>query len=103
MYTLVQHSGYGFAGDPSFRRAVEEEPVTEVEAEKVRKAGGLLFADYAVASKYAHDINYPPEVGGLVPFVKGSFHPKAKFGGLRMYVPSEWDRTLVSIEEIMES
>lgn len=104
MYTLVQHSGYGFAGKPDFARAVEEAYVDDLKAQdKIRKAGGLLFLSYGEASKYAHELNYPPEVPGLVPRVQGTFHPRLKVGGLLVYLPSERDRAVIDLEEIMES
>jgi hypothetical protein len=104
MYTLVQHSGYGAAGKADFARAVEEAPVsTKAEADRVRRAGGLLFTGYSEASRYSHEINYPPGVHGIVPRAKGTFHPRVRVGGLRLYVPSEWDLALVSVREIMES
>lgn len=104
MYTLVQHSGFGVAGKPAFAQAVEEAYVKSPKAVgKIREAGGLVFLSYGEASKYAHEINYPPEVGGLTPAARGTFHSRIKVGGLRLYLPSEWDLTLVAVEEIMET
>lgn len=104
MYTLVQHSGFGFAGKPDFAKAVEEAHVGDLKAvDKIRAAGGLLFLSYGEASRYAHDINYPPEALGLVPRAQGAFHPRLKVGGLPLYIPSDRDRALVALEEIMES
>lgn len=104
MYTLVQHSGYGRAGKPDFARAVEEAYVDDVRVlDRVRKEGGLVFISYGEASKYAMEINYPPEAPGLVPRAQGRFHPRLKVGGLCVYLPSERDRALVALEEIMES
>lgn len=104
MYTLVQHSGYGRAGKPDFARAVEEARVEDLKTvDKIRAAGGMVFSSYGDASKYAQDINYPPEVLGLVPRAQGVFHPRLKVDGLRLYLPSERDAALVDLEEIMES
>lgn len=89
-YTLVQHSGYGVAGDPHFRHAVEEHLVsTAAEREKVQKVGGLLFPDYAAAAEAMMRVNYPPGFDGhLVPHVNGTFSD-LRLDGLAIYVPTE--------------
>ena len=87
LFTLVQHSGFGVAGKPQFRHAVEEARLsTQAEVNRVRKAGGLILDDYAQASDRAELENYPPSVMGLVPRASGSF-ARATINGLRIYLP----------------
>jgi len=103
-YTLVQHSGFAYAGKLDFAKAVEEAYVDSLKlVEKIREAGGLLFISYGEATKYAHEINYPPDVVGLTPRAQGRFHPRLKVRERRLYLPSERDRTITVLEEIMES
>jgi len=88
LYTLVQHSGFGYAGKPGFKQAVEMRMLTRKgQIEKVRKAGGMLFDSYAAASDAADTENYPEEVQGLYPRARGTF---ARFvvDGLHVYIPS---------------
>lgn len=72
-YTLVRHTGYSQAGYADFRQAVEERGITEREAEKVRKAGGLVFTGYENASTAEMAENYPPGSMGLIPTARGTF------------------------------
>ncbi len=93
-YTLVQHSAFGYGGDPAFRRAIEERTTTAEEQKTVEKSGGLLYPTYAAASEAAMEINYPPGYGGfLAPRVNGSFSP-TKIDDLAIYLPApnEWGR-----------
>jgi hypothetical protein len=84
MWTLVRHSGFM---KPGFERAVEEAAVTRKgDVEKIRKAGGLLFEDYTEASTREYSENYPPEVEGFYPHVRGRF-TNLKIGGRALYVP----------------
>ena len=85
-YTLVQHSGFGYARNPQFKRAVEERYLSDKQAEKVKELGGLLFENYGLAHDAAEAENYPPSVQGLIPCVAGSFH-KLEIDGLRLYLP----------------
>ena len=88
LYTLVQHSGFGFAGKPQFQEAVEEACLTSRrEVERVRRAGGLLFHTYLRACNRVEAENYPSWIKGLIPHVAGEF-AKAKVGGLRIYQPA---------------
>lgn len=86
LWTVVQHSGYGYAGKEGFARAVETRSVrTLTEKRLVESAGGLLFGTYVEASNFADNANYP-EDAGLYPRVRGSFSEK-KVDGLRVYIP----------------
>lgn len=87
LFTLVQHSGFGLAGNPQFQHAVEEACLTtRREVDRVRKAGGVLLASYVEACNRAEQENYPPWFKGLVPRVAGRF-ARARVGGLRVYLP----------------
>lgn len=91
-YTLVQHSGFGYGEKPGFEHAVEEHSVTDREAEKVRKLGGVIFDSYEQAYDAAEHENYPPEVDGVIPQAPGTFS-KVLIDGLAVYLPP---RRLVS-------
>jgi len=87
LFTLVQHSGFGFAGNPQFQHAVEEACLSSTrEVERVRRAGGVILGDYFEASQRAELENYPPWVKGFIPHAAGTF-AKVKIGGLRVYLP----------------
>ena len=86
-YTVVRHSAYGYGGDTDFIRGLESRALhTETEAEKVRKAGGVIFTDYAHAEEYAERVQYPPDVRGLIPRAPGDFAP-GEIDGLQIYLP----------------
>lgn len=72
-YTLVRHTGYTGTGHTDFKNAVESRGITAREAERVRSAGGLVFTDYANATKAEEATNYPPGTEGLVPRATGTF------------------------------
>jgi len=86
LYTIVQHSGYGYADKPGFREGLEERCVTtNNQMKKIIKAGGILFKDYKRASEYCMKEQYPPEAG-MYPRAPGNFSLK-KVDGLRIYTP----------------
>ena len=85
-YTLVQHSAFGYKGDRTFARAVEERMLhSQIEIDRVKKAGGLVFDHYPSDEEY--DVNYPEGTNGLVPQVRGTFSDRL-IDGLRIYVPA---------------
>jgi hypothetical protein len=86
LYTLVQHSGV-ITGHAEFTNAVELRSITDRHVEKIKAAGGLIFEDYTSASEAEEAENYPPEVTGLIPHVRGSF-AKTQVGGSPVYVPA---------------
>jgi len=95
LWTLVQHSGYGNAGNVTFCRAVELRRLyTPREVNLVRRAGGVLLASYDDAAFAEMAANYPGEVKGLVPRVRGGFST-TKIDGLRIYVPTDEERTML--------
>jgi hypothetical protein len=78
-YTVVQHSGYGYAGKPTFKQALEVRTLHTVgEVRTVQQADGLLFDDWKEADDYTDS----------VPFLNapGTFSPK-KIDQLRIYQP----------------
>lgn len=86
-HTIVQHSAYGYGGDPTFARGLETRQLdTKAEIAKVEKAGGLVFDDYCEAEDFAMDAMYPPEATGFTPMAKGTF-ATVKIDGLAVYVP----------------
>lgn len=87
LWTLVQHSGYGYAGKDGFRHAVEVRAVRlKGEKELVEKAGGLLFGSHREANDFEENANYPEGAQGIYPQAKGTFSSK-EIDGLRIYVP----------------
>jgi hypothetical protein len=85
-WTLVQHSGYGYGGDPGFARGLEIRQVeTRAERARVEKAGGVIFDTYVEASKAEDEWPYVDN-GGLYPHAQGTFSDKT-IDGLRIYVP----------------
>ena len=86
-YTLVQHTGWSVGGNPQFQRAVEELAVDGRQAKAVERAGGVVFDSYGAAADAQYKENYPPEVGGLIPGVRGKFSAR-KIEGSRIYIPA---------------
>jgi len=86
-WTLVQHSGYGYAAKPAFKLGVETRQVEGAkEIERVRRAGGMLFDSYGEAEDQADIENYPKGYEGLEPRVLGTF-ADAEVDQLRVYIP----------------
>jgi len=91
VWTLVQHSGV--KSDPKFRFGVEEAAVTRAgDVDKIRKAGGLLFDNYADAASAAFNENYRPGGKGLYPRVRGSFST-LRIGHRDLYIPVKGEPT----------
>lgn len=88
VYTIVQHSAYGYKGNPQFEKAVEVTGLTtRGEAHLVVRVGGITFSDFRAAEDFAEHANYPePEKQGIIPAVQGTFSKKM-INGLRIYVP----------------
>ena len=96
-YTLVQHSGWVAGGNPQFRDAVEEWVLdSEAQERKVKEVGGLVFDSYSSASNAADEENYPPEIKGIIPRVRGTFSTK-HVRGAAIYVPPNASRIVASI------
>lgn len=92
-WTVVQHSGFGYAQKPGFEKAVEVRNLTTVgEMRKVEKAGGVVFDNYREADDFCDSENFPEGVPGvpLYPSVRGTFS-FTEIDGLRIYVPRKAD------------
>lgn len=89
-HTVVQHSGYGYKGDPQFIKGLESRTVdTRATLDRVKKAGGVLFHSYAQAEDYCMEEMYrtaPPGAFTLTPQAPGEFSDRV-VDGLRIYVP----------------
>jgi len=87
LWTIVQHSGYGYAGKDGFRHAVETRAVRTLgEKERVEKAGGLLFASYREADAFSEAANYPEGAESFYTAAKGTFSDK-EIDELKIYLP----------------
>lgn len=86
MHTVVQHSGFGYAGDTTFRRGLESRTVTPAQARKVEKAGGILFETYVEAEDFAEKAMFPPGAFTMIPEARGTFST-VQVDGLAVYVP----------------
>lgn len=91
-YTAVQHSGYGYGGDPTFQLGLESRHIsTAKERDLVLHQGGVLFGSYAAAERYCMEEMYRNEPEGafsLVPHAPGEFSTK-QIDGLAIYRPQE--------------
>lgn len=86
-WTVVQHSGFGYNGDPTFARGLESRRVTtKAESTRVERVGGLLFDSYGKAEDFCDTAAYPEGYVGLTPCARASF-ADATVDGLRIYVP----------------
>lgn len=72
-WTLVQHTGWSISCKPDFRHAVETRSVTDALAKRVLAVGGRVFKTYSEARHTEQEVNYPPEVVGIVPCCRGTF------------------------------
>jgi hypothetical protein len=90
-WTIVQHSAFGYGGNPEFEHAIEvrelgqEEPFKR-ELGRVLLAGGIVFDDYMNAIAFEHSEGYPPGTEGIIPAAPGRF-AEEKIDGLAVYVP----------------
>lgn len=91
-HTVVQHSGYGYNGDGTFRKGLESRSITTAAArDRVLHAGGVLFDTYTQAEDYCMEEMYrtaPPGAFTLVPEAPGVFSTR-EVDGLCIYVPNE--------------
>lgn len=85
-YTLVQHSGYGYADKPGFKRGVESRGIdTAKERDLVKRVGGILVDTHSEVDALEEQVNFPPGTG-IYPNAQGTFSDK-KVDGLRIYIP----------------
>lgn len=88
-YTLVQHSGYGYADKPGFDKGLETREIcTRAERNLVERVGGVVYEDYVQADEAAFELMYPPgnPPHMLYPCFQGTFSEK-KIDGLRIAIP----------------
>jgi hypothetical protein len=84
-FTLVQHSAFGYMGDPTFEKGLEIRGVTGKDATTIRAAGGFL-GTYEEAEGLADVECYEGQDNVLIPNARGEFL-RTKIDGLRLYVP----------------
>ena len=86
-WTVVQHSGYGYAQKPGFKQAVETRALSTVgEVRRVERSGGVVFDSYLLAEEFAEKANFPADYKGLYPKARGTFSSQM-IDGLRIYQP----------------
>lgn len=95
-WTVVQHSGYGYGGDPLWRGGIEVRELTghdepdgsrrtaRQERRLVEKLGGMLFTSYQEAVAFEDKVNLDGD--GMYPHAPGKF-AKDKIDGLAIYIP----------------
>jgi hypothetical protein len=90
-YTVVQHSGYGYASNPEFKYGLEERALTTPsQVKRVESVGGVVLDGYVAASELAEKWNYPPTVRTLAPDCSslGTFSKKM-IDGLAIFIPTD--------------
>jgi hypothetical protein len=89
-WTVVQHSGYGYARNPQFKEGLEVRQVSNVTtARKIERLGGVLFDSWEAADAYAEEEMYATVQGfGLIPAAPGSFASMV-VDGLAVYIPAK--------------
>lgn len=99
-YTIVQHSGYGYAKKPGMSNMTEERSVTGKKQEKaVKDAGGLLFDTYGECATACEVVNgiFDPGMGLYPSVTRGSFSNR-QVDGLKVWVPDNADEFLEEVE-----
>lgn len=86
-WTLVQHSGYGYAGKPGFKQGLEVRSLNRKnQLTAVTKAGGMLFDSYMEAHDMMEKLMYPEDYTGIYPQFRGTFSSH-QVDGLRVAIP----------------
>jgi hypothetical protein len=86
-WTVVQHSGYGYKGNPQFEHAVEVRQLHNLgELRLVERVGGMVLDSYMDAEAFAERANYRPSNKGIIPNAMGTFS-KLQIDGLKIYIP----------------
>jgi hypothetical protein len=86
-WVIVQHSGFGYTGDPQFEKGLEVREVSTMKDRRlVERVGGLVFDDWKRADDFTEEATYDPDHTGLIPNAKGTFSDK-EIDGLRIYIP----------------
>src|SRR5262245_22723640 len=98
IYTLLQHSVFGYAQNPQFEQAVEMRLLNRKDQlAKIEKLGGLIFDSYAEADDAVDAVNYPHGVRRPIPNARGTF-ANMKVDGLKLYLPAKGDPTGVVLD-----
>lgn len=89
-WTLVQHSGFGYMGNPQFERGLEVRQIsTKADIDLVERVGGVLFDSYTAADDASDEWSYPDgqDTGNdMLPHAMGEFSDQ-EIDGLRIYIP----------------
>jgi hypothetical protein len=86
-WTVVQHSGFGYKGNPQFEHAVEVRQIHVIgELHRVERAGGMILDSYMEAEAFAERANYRPSNKGIIPDARGTFS-NLKIDDLCIYIP----------------
>jgi len=94
LWTLVQHSGFGYAEDPLFMHGLESRNVTtKAQVDRIRQQGGYLFKDYVTAERMAEALtnNEDEDADWMIPSAKGEFSSH-KIDGLAIYIATVDDK-----------
>lgn len=87
LWTVVQHSGFGYAGKEGFKRGLEPRQIeNRRQYELIIRTGGMVFQSYGAASDYAEAEMYPDDSSDIYPRARGRF-VKAQIDGLAVYIP----------------
>lgn len=85
-YTLVQHSGFGYAEKPGFEKGLEIRTLNRLsERNLVQRVGGVIYENYHDARDAEEELMYPEGYGGIYPSFQGAFSDKM-IDGLRIAI-----------------
>lgn len=86
-YTLVQHSGFGYASKPGFAQGLEVRALnTRAERNRVERVGGIVYETYDEAREAEYNLCYPEGYGGIYPKFEGTFSTHV-IDGLKIAIP----------------
>ena len=89
--TVVQHSGYGYAGDLQFSGGLESRSLyTKAQVDRVERIGGVVFDDYLTAERFCEYAMYEASgATGLIPKARavGEFD-KLEVDELKIFKPN---------------
>ena len=105
-YVLVQHSGWGYGGQPEFARAVESRYLPDEERGAAEALGVTIFQGYAEGSAAEEEENWPEGYEGIIPRVRGWFTSEKMNGlayyrqsvGVTIYTDSAWAEALPEVD-----
>ncbi len=86
-YTVVRHSGYGYAGKEGFAQGLEVRSIDKKsEINLVEKVGGLLFDTWKDADDFTDQACFPEGYEGMYPIAQGTFSSRC-IDELQIYIP----------------